>query len=415
MENCRRQILFDPICTCSSVHTDYFQLLNDTIRQLGYRVVSISALDEFEYRKASRNKGFRKLKLRLVMYLVFPLKLLVAAVGASRNSLFLITSNTFYAPLMVALVGQLRGFRTIQLVYDLFPDAVEVAGGIQTRGLVSRLLGASTRFTRSLCDACVYLGEFLRAHAETRWGACRISRAIHIGANMELFENPPNDNNEKPLVVHYGGQLGYMHDAETLVKCLQCFLGRSDEVMERIRFSFLISGARSQMFREAMATLPIDIGDALPSREWRKRIGEFQIGLVTLSPGGATVCLPSKTYAMMAGGLAILAICPLWSDLAKVVLDNDAGWVVNNSAFRTVERIAGEEYARQVRKPRAEEEVIEEFCNILRLVANRPDLLELKRANARKAAREAYDQGSLSRDWAELISAVKDRGNKSRL
>src|SRR5688572_27919970 len=174
---------FDHVCTCSSVHTDYFQLLNDTIRQLGYRVTSISALNEFQYRTASRNRGFRKVKLRFVMYVLFPVKLLVKTILAPKNSLFLITSNTFFAPLVVALVGKLKRFRTVQLVYDLFPDAMEASGAIRPGGLVAAILGVATRYSQRLCDACVFLGETLRSHAEKRWGTCRISRAIHIGAN----------------------------------------------------------------------------------------------------------------------------------------------------------------------------------------------------------------------------------------
>jgi hypothetical protein len=52
------------------------------------------------------------------------------------------------------------------------------------------------------------------------------------------------------------------------------------------------------------------------------------VALVAIARGAEDVMMPSKTYSAMVTGQAILAVCPLASDLAETALGNDCGWVV---------------------------------------------------------------------------------------
>ena len=98
-----------------------------------------------------------------------------------------------------------------------------------------------------------------------------------------------------------------------------------------------------------MSGTDVKIRTAIDSEIWRKDIRNFHVGLVSLSPGGASVCLPSKTYSMMAGGLSIIGICPEWSDLANLIKEMDAGWVVNNSIYSSTSQLKSGEKKRALR------------------------------------------------------------------
>ncbi len=395
-----------PIYTCSNTHTDYFRLLNECLRKQGLRCTAVTQLSEREYRMASRRRGVAKVYIRLQMYLVYPLRLIGKAMFASSRVTFVITSNTFYAPLLVALVGLVKRFKTVHLLYDLYPDAIEVSSNLPETSLVSRVLGSVTRWTQRLCNGSVYLGDFLRAHAERRWGRCQAGCTIHIGANPELFRLPHMLPSVGPIWLHYGGQIGLMHDADALIACVKAI---QDQNIPNIRFSFLVSGAHAKRLKNELGSFSVDIGDAIPSEEWRQRIRSFHVGLVSLSPGGATVCLPSKTYAMMAGGLAIIAICPRWSDLATLVLEHEAGWVINNSPYRETSDLASPDYLRRARAKRPDAQIAQEFVQLIREVLSERHDLERKRQNALRAADTVFRAEYLAPQWKSFLQGIQTR------
>lgn len=346
--------------------------------------------------------------MRMAMYLSYPIYLLAAVLAAPKDSIFIVSSNTFYAALLVSLVGKLKGIRTINLVYDLFPDALEVSGKLKPSGLGANLLGFFSRWAQQSSSTSVFLGEFLRSHAERRWGPAEpCSAAIHIGADSSLFRIPSFEVRDGPLVLHYGGQLGYMHDPDSLIASV----ARIKEVgaLKEIRVSFLVSGAYALKVHKTLIPLGIEVEGAIPSDEWRKRIADFHIGLVSLSPGGATVCLPSKTYAMMAGGLAIIAICPAWSDLARLIIDHDAGWVVNNSPYESMSELDGENYLERVRATRPLTEVTNDFLSAVSHAASDRKTLQEKRRNAHAAVGRCYSRRRLAQAWSELLEELDKR------
>ncbi len=379
-------------------------LLRDLLENVGVSATVISFLNEQEYRESSRKRGWRKLRLRLAMYVGYPLHLLARAVTAPKSSVFIVTSNTFYAPLLVAGLGKIKKFRTIQLVYDLFPDALEISGAITRQGRAAQITGCVARITQQVATTSVYLGEFLQQHAENRWGSPQSSgSAIHIGADTTLFCKEVGQSTDGPLYLHYGGQLGYMHDAESLLLGLTRVVESTEPRLLNLRVNMLLSGAHANRARTELKSSRISVEDSIISSEWRKRIEHFHIGLVSLSPGGATVCLPSKTYSMMAGGLAIIAICPVWSDLGKLILRHEAGWVVNNSPYSSASEMEGAEYMKRVSERRPTGEVADAFLSQIAEVSGDRGELQRRRKNAKSAVECFYSRSCLGDKWSELL------------
>jgi len=337
------------------------------------------------------------------MYVHYPLRLWRQAAKAAPGAIFVVTSNTFFAPVLVKFAGRKNKVRVVHLLYDLFPDALEVAGKIPVGGFVSRMLGDVTHLNQAGSVAVVYLGDVLRAHAERRWGKPWLGRRIDVAVDSRRFPEAP-----KPLVLnapiefHYGGQLGYMHDAESLIAGIRLACAHKDC---HAKFSFRISGARSGFLKSQLGGLNVDIGGTIPSVEWLAFARSRHVGLVSLSPGGATVCLPSKTYAMMAAGMAILAICPAWSDLANLITENGAGWVVNNSVFDTWEQVeAAALHDRFKRRPVAD--VADDFAAAAEKIEREPDELERTRRRAWRAATEKYGFGATQARWDRLFEEL---------
>ncbi len=394
------------IYTASSVGIDYFFFLGKTIEDTGYEVEPLYIISEANYRKLSKSRGIKKVWLRLQMYLFYPLYLIYKGLISERNSIFVISSNTFYAPYLMKTIVKLKNGKVIHMLYDLFPDAIEIAGSIKVNSFKSKLIGTVAKLNQKKCDATVYLGDFLKCHAEDRWGRASKSKKIDISTDLSLYiPNYNADLNNKKLIIHYGGQLGHLHDAISIIESVK-YIYKSD-ISSLVEFNFYVSGAQAKLLETSLKEYPIKIISAVPSSQWREDVRNFNIGLVSLSPGGAAVCLPSKTYAMMAGGMAILTICPKWSDLATLINDLNAGWVINNSPFNNREELHNGNYLNNIREKKHINEIVIDFYEHIKFVLNNKHVLSEKRKNAFFGVREYYNIHSLSNKWNEIIQDVR--------
>jgi hypothetical protein len=399
------------IYVASSVGIDYFFFLAKTIRAAGYDVKELYLIPEESYRKQAKTSGLRKLWLRAQMYLVYPAYLIAEGLRSRKSSVFVVSSNTFYAPYLVHLLLRLRGIRVVHMLYDLFPDALEIAGGLSSTSLVSKGIGMIARRNQSCCDGTVYLGDFLKRHAEARWGKASRSEVIDISTDLSLYDKTfPELNPSGPLILHYGGQLGHLHDARSIIASVQHLCG--SDLADNIRFNFYVSGAQAQFLRESLRGYPVEVIATAPSSQWRQDIRGFHIGLVSLSPGGASVCLPSKTYAMMAGGMAILAIAPIWSDLANLVTTLEAGWVVNNSLHDRAPMPSDPDHLEALKEPRATAAIVAQFEATIRQILQHREDLEARRRAAFSGVRSRYGIDSLQGKWRHLLTSLEPSSDR---
>jgi hypothetical protein len=394
------------IYICSSVGADYFFFLSKTIAMSGYDVKPFYLITEQDYRNATKNKGLKKLFLRFQMYVSYPLILIFKVLTCKKESIFVVTSSAFYAPFLVKIWAIPRKTKVIHLLYDLYPDALEIAEVIPTDGIISKSIGIITKWNQYKCDATVYLGKFLQKHAERRWGYPVISKTIDISTDLSLY-NPDfivDSTNEK-IIIHYGGQLGYLHDAISVIECTK-FILKSD-ISQFFEFNFYVSGSQAKLLNESLEGYDVKIKSAIASDVWRNDISNFHIGLVSLSPGGGSVCLPSKTYAMMAGGLAIIGITPIWSDLSNLIKDIDAGWIINNSSIDDESKLEESNYLGNLIKIRNIDCIKSDFYAVLSSVLENKSILKEKRINAFNGVRSKYGIENLSKKWGNLINELQ--------
>ncbi len=393
------------IYIASNVGIDYFFFLKKTLSKLGYEVDPIYAISELKYRSYSKSNLLRKIILRFAMYVLYPTKLFYIALRSQKNSIFIITSNTFFAPYLIHYFFKWKNIRVVHLLYDLFPDAIEISGIISSDSLASKVIGLIMQKSFMNCDTTVFLGEFLRRHSESRWGMCKKSIVIDISTDLSLYGNVyyPAPNSKK-IILHYGGQIGYMHSPNSLIESIK-YVFNSD-IAKNFEFNFYVSGVNAKLIKDALSKYPIKIISAVPSAQWREDISNFHIGLVSLSPGGATVCLPSKTYGMMAGGLAILAIAPIWSDLSNLIYSNKCGWVINNSIHNDEIGLSSNNYLDQINKSRSESDIANDFYNTLKSILENREEIEIKRLNSFNAMRRDFNLETLGLKWANAIKQI---------
>jgi glycosyltransferase involved in cell wall biosynthesis len=269
---------------------------------------------------------------------------------------------------------------TINLLYDLYPEALIQAGKIAPNSWLARRSAAITRFALRECAATVFLGDRLRAFAEAIHGPARRAVVIPVGADGLPFKDTPPEllpAAVRPQIL-YSGLMGRMHDTDTLAAW---WTGAETNGVDWV---FQASGAGYARLRKtAGIRAKVTWGAALPEAAWQQAMKQAQVALVTIAPGAERVVMPSKTYSALVAGQAILAICRRASDLADLVLRHDCGWVVEPGD------LAGLRHA-------------------LSCIAQNPDELWAKRRNAFAAGHRCYDMGPVAETWMKLFEELKN-------
>lgn len=344
-------------------------------RRSGMIVTGCHALTERQYR-AGRGR-WAALRRRWRMYGGFSW-LCWRSARRQRDAIRVATTNPFFAPWLVNRAAAGDG-ATINLVYDLFPDALVQAGVLRDNSWPARACAVATRRAMQGCDVSVFLGERLRRHAESRYGLAKRAVVIPVGADGTAFrtQQPRVLPAGEEIVLLYAGQMGRMHDSATIRDAL--FAG----LPAGMRMRFHASGAGYQRLRREASGVAAEWGGALAEEEWRRVILESHVALVTMAPGAENIVMPSKTYSALVAGQAVLAICPSESDLADLVRAHDCGWVIEPGD-------------------------VNGLCLILEEISRDRDGLQRKRLNAYRAGHAHYDSRVLAKEWLKLFEELDE-------
>ena len=363
----------------------FFQGLLNEWRTSGAQVDFHGAVSEEAYRV--RRGRFGRLALRWQMYAGYGGQCWwTARQRADHGCVRVVATNPFFAPALVAWAGRGR-VPTVNLQYDLFPEALVQAGQIGANSWIAARCAALTRFALRKCAATVFLGERLRDHTEAMHGSARRAVVIPVGADGGPFRDAPPSAlaADAPRRILYSGQLGRMHDTATLLATWQS----GEPPSSGTTWVFHASGSGYAQLRRAAGERPdVEWGDALPEAAWQVAMKRAQVALVTIAPGAERVVMPSKTYSALVAGQAVLAICPRNSDLADLVYRHDCGWVVAPGDVSGLRQV-------------------------LERIRTSPAELHEKRCRAYAAGHEHYDVRPVAARWLELIGDLSDTQRSS--
>jgi colanic acid biosynthesis glycosyl transferase WcaI len=379
--------LIPKIIFWSSVEAGIFMRATvDSIRDIGMQAEHRFAISSDTYRRAKT--PLDRILLRLRMYIEYPIRLAWFCLIDRGPRILVVTTNTFYAPLIAAVFSG-RGQLVIHLVWDLFPDALITDGQAASNGWLIRCVKGVVQQIFSRVSANVFLGQRLLEHAKTRFRQIPKSHVIPVGANAQVFTDIQITLLEfdTPVDILYCGNLGYMHDKKTLIEALEC-ANNIEGVNSGFVLTFHASGPHYLDFKRIVSTIDnsfarnVRLESALSDAEWIDRMKEAHVALVTMKPGAEKVVMPSKTYSALAAGQAILAVCPLDSDLAQLVINEKCGWVVTPG------------------RP-------DELISALNEISTERDLLFKKRKNAYQVGQLKYSGFGVAQKWIKLINNLE--------
>lgn len=344
---------------------------------------SAFAVSTSEYRLA---KGLlARLWLRVQMYPGFGFQIVSEGLLGKSAEISVVTTNPFFAPLLATLFLPRRGSKVIQLSWDLFPDALIESGVIGCHSIIARILSKLTRRSFAQSDATVFLGNHLKSYAESVYGAAKHGVVIPVGADGEPFLSsmPQFLDDSNLLKILYCGNMGRMHDVETIVGALMKLSGSNAGLDAK----FCGTGQGIVRIRETASSikgkLSVHVGPGLTDDEWVFAMKNASVALVTMNNGAEHIVMPSKTYSAMVAGQAILAVCPKKSDLADLVLSHGCGWVVEPGD-------------------------INGLADLIEHLTSAPLEVFEKRSNSFTAGHKYYSAKVVAQQWIQLFKEISE-------
>jgi glycosyltransferase involved in cell wall biosynthesis len=284
---------------------------------------------------------------------------------------------------MARSIVQRRAARLINWWQDVYPETAEELG--------VPLIKIAGPMLRALRNRCARYAE-----VNVVVGRCMRERLLSVGVEPDQVKVIPNwteDEHIRPLpraenplrnawnlsrafVVGYSGNMGRGHDFNMLQDAAEELSGEPD-----IEFLLIGAGARRNEVEKTARERGLDrvhFQPFQPREQLPFSLTVPDVHIVTLRPELEGLLVPSKFYGALAAGRPVVFIGPAGSEVARVIREQDCGFVVDQG--RTEELVA-----------------------IIRRLARDEDYRQALGRNARQAIDQHYSKAHALAAWEKLI------------
>ena len=288
--------------------------------------------------------------LRLVRDLLTTISLSVSLFRRiSADDTVLVVTNPPALPGVVRLVAKFKDAKYVILAYDVYPEVIIAAGLINQNSWMATMLRSFSRKAFQGAAMVVALGWDMKELLKKTYGVeeSRI-RVIHNWGETKTIipSSPLRDSTlkqvglERKFVVQYVGNIGRTHNLEILVEAAAQLTRRPD-----IAFFVIGDGVKANWLRAQIADRGLTNIVFLPFFP-RTRQAEAHaagdIAFVSFITQMNGVSVPSRMYNMMAAGKPMLAVTSPDSELARVIEEEQIGWVITSGDAQDVVRVIEE-------------------------------------------------------------------------
>lgn len=281
----------------------------------------MTILSDDKYRSSS---VIQRIVNRVMIYLIFPLKVVVFYRRIYREDCILVVTSPFYMPLLASLL--FKHTKLLILHNDLYPEGFYKIPFLNKfsfffkayRAIVNRLLYD--------VKSNIFLSE---SHLQSRDYINKC--VIYTPAISRNIIQKTHASNQKDYAIGYIGTMGYNHSGIEFLTLL-----KSSKFNSHMRFIFNISGSLSGKFKSLSLdndyydlTKSIAISGSLDEGDYVNTMSKLDFGLILLGINGGDIVFPSKFSAHLSYGHPIILISDQDNDLHKFVESNSIGISIN--------------------------------------------------------------------------------------
>jgi glycosyltransferase involved in cell wall biosynthesis len=320
-----------------------------------------------------------------------------------RKTQLMLLTNPPYLPLLGWLCWRIRKQPFGVVLFDIMPEQAELLGVIRPGGLAARAwrrlnwlwyrrAAYVTVLSRDMLEGALKNASLFATEDEET--ARARTHVIHIWADDRLIRPLAKSDSveaarlgvRERFVIQYSGNHGRFHDIESLLGLAGGFTAEDGFV-----FQFIGEGQKKKLVEARLAASPHFYSSSYVAKEsLADSLAMADLGVVAQLPGQERVCYPSKLLGIMAAGRAILAICPEDCEMARMIRDEQLGFVIPNGDLAAGRRT-------------------------LLSARDNPDSVDLMGQNASRHLRAHFTLGRAAAAYLKIVSEQLPRARQSDL
>lgn len=271
---------------------------------------------------------------RAIAVLFFAVQTFVATLRhARKHDLVFCVTNPFTLPYAATFAARLRGSASILLIYDLYPEALEMAGLVRSTSVVAKAIRFANGILFRTLDTIITIGRDVEPLLLQYAGVERSK--IEFISNWNLLPiryrefTPANSIRAKypgKFIVGLSGNLGFTHSPETVFEAAKLLQNRTE-------IHFLLSGWGSgwQKLEKLQAVTRLQNVTLMPPVD-EVALEDFltsaNIWIIPYRRNVAGVSVPSRLYNLLAIGRPVVVCAESTSEAARIVDEEAIGWAV---------------------------------------------------------------------------------------
>ncbi|MEH2312087.1 MAG: glycosyltransferase family 4 protein [Nostoc sp.] len=247
-----------------------------------------------------------------------------------RTTPLLIASNPPYAGILGTIFKIFCGGKYHFLLQDIFPESAVMSGIIQQNSFLFIFFKKLIYLSYKYAENIIVLSTCMQCFLENKYP--ELKEKIQVIENWAVedilsCDKQANDfaqqyNLNKVFTVLYSGNLGRLHDIETIAEAANILKNAP------IQFVFIGDGAKTKVLKQAIQSNKLKNILLLPyqPREiLHLSLTACDLSLVSLIPGAESIVAPSKLYGMLAAGRGIIAISSANSYIDQLLTNSGCG------------------------------------------------------------------------------------------
>ena len=246
----------------------------------------------------------------------------------SRPDAFISASPSFPALLPAALRARTRHLPWILWLLDILPDGAATTGIVDESSSVVRTARMLERVAYRVADRIVVISEAFTENLIRKGVPEEKIELIYCPATRTPLSEPDYPQRLRSLRLLGMGNIGHSQGIAALIAAFEA----SEELSDcSLRFVVTGDGMAAGDVRAEIRSNRIELPGIVDDDRLEHELQSATLGFVSQRHDGIEFNIPSKIMNFMRYGLPILAVVSPESEVARIVTQSGAGWVVDSS------------------------------------------------------------------------------------
>lgn len=289
------------------------------------------------FRLNSINSSSTNIILKVIRLLLITFKLITKAIFFidKDDKVFSVTNPVFILPFLI-LIKKIKKFELTLLVYDIFPDNLVATKFLKKKSFIFKLLQKIYKWSYSNCDNLIVIGRDMElVIKEKTQNKVPIRLLENWCDETKIIPQKKEENTiikkfnlENKIVFSFVGNFGLVQNIENLLSAAS--------LVENEDFILLLIGSgaetkKIESFIESNTKRNVIYAGRYPNSEENIFLNACDVSIISLHSMMYGLGVPSKSYYNMAAEKPLLYLGHADSEIAKVIRDNDIGWIEESS------------------------------------------------------------------------------------